>query len=141
MKLANCPRQQGIRFNITPLIDIVFLLVIFFLVATHFVRTERVEAVELPNANEPAKQDAELPGRLVITVTADRTYHVSGSPVLLAKVEQLVSRESKKHREANERFEVQLRADKTVPYELVKPIIRACAAAGKARFSFAVLPD
>lgn len=141
MRMANCPRPQGIRFNITPLIDIVFLLVIFFLVATHFVRTERVEAVELPEANQPSKQETELPGRLVITITADRNYHVAAGVVTIEKIERLIQTESARHRQSNERFEVQVRADKTIPYDMVKPVIRACAAAGKTRFSFAVLPE
>ena len=40
MRIPTRVRQLGVSLNLTPLIDIVFLLVIFFLVASHAARTE-----------------------------------------------------------------------------------------------------
>ncbi|MBM4074764.1 MAG: biopolymer transporter ExbD, partial [Planctomycetes bacterium] len=45
MRLPSTQIQRGLTFNITPLIDVVFLLIIFFLVASHFIRNETLEPV------------------------------------------------------------------------------------------------
>lgn len=51
MRVPTRRRDTGLKFDITPLIDIVFNLVIFFLVATHFVSSEARETVDLPAAS------------------------------------------------------------------------------------------
>ena len=67
MKIPTRSGERGFAFNITPLIDVVFLLIIFFLVASHFIRNENVERVKLPLASQ-GKDDEEPASRLVITV-------------------------------------------------------------------------
>ena len=61
MRVPTRPRQPGIRFNITPLIDIVFLLIVFFLAATHLTQNEKLEAVELPEASQNESEPDEAP--------------------------------------------------------------------------------
>ena len=70
MKVPVRPRQFGLSFNITPLIDIVFLLVIFFLIASHVARSESQEPVALPTATQKQDDVESLPDRLVVTITA-----------------------------------------------------------------------
>ena len=67
-------RTSQLRFNITPLIDIVFLLIIFFLVASHFVRSELQEPIELPAAREGESEPNEIARRLVITIDSANRY-------------------------------------------------------------------
>jgi biopolymer transport protein ExbD len=67
-------RREDPELNLTSLIDVVLLLVIFFMVSTTFVEEGRLR-VELPSAsNEPvtAVQDP-----VVITVTAQGSYRVN----------------------------------------------------------------
>jgi biopolymer transport protein ExbD len=67
-------RSEEPELNMTSLIDVVLLLVIFFMLATTFVKEGRLR-VELPEANS-APADAPL-DPLVITITADGGYRVN----------------------------------------------------------------
>jgi len=78
MRIPTRVRQLGVSLNLTPLIDIVFLLVIFFLVASHAARTESTEPVDLPTIGEAEDDRIEVPRRLVVTVTSDQSLHVGG---------------------------------------------------------------
>ncbi|TWT72793.1 Biopolymer transport protein ExbD [Posidoniimonas polymericola] len=63
--------------SMTPLIDVVFLLLIFFLVASRFEQEERQMDVTLPQAAEAAP--TVFPGQEVfVTVTPDGTYYIAG---------------------------------------------------------------
>ncbi|MCH7686619.1 MAG: biopolymer transporter ExbD [Planctomycetes bacterium] len=140
MKVPTRKREHGLQFNITPLIDVVFLLIIFFLVASHFVRAENKESVDLPKATQTDDQAEESPNRLVVTVTADRQLHVGGNVVGFDELEQRISAGgAADNGEERNRFEVRIRGDQTVPYSVIEPIILACARAGVTRVKFSVL--
>ena len=66
--------------NLTPLIDVVFLLLIFFMVATTFLEPEREISIELPEA-ATASERAEVPDEIVINVLRDGSLNVNGSAV------------------------------------------------------------
>ncbi len=133
MRIPTRERRGGLQFNITPMIDVVFLLIIFFLVSSHFVRSEHIEAVDLAEATqEEEKNPLALP--LVITIQADRSMTVRSEPVDHAQIDQLILAGKL---EQGERFEVHVRADKTVPFEIIEPIMLSCAGSGVI-FKFAV---
>ncbi|MBC8209580.1 MAG: biopolymer transporter ExbD [Gammaproteobacteria bacterium] len=80
--------------NLTPLIDVVFLLLIFFMVSTTFDSTSELK-IELPeaSANKPA-----APSRLTIIIDAEGLYYLNGkklknqsADLLLLEVHQLVA--------------------------------------------------
>jgi len=137
MKVPLRDRQRGLHFNITPLIDIVFLLIIFFLAASHLARSEVAQAVELPEATRQ-EDESELPKRVVITVTAEQTYFVAGNELLLPQLEDLIT--GAKSDAGQEPLEVQIRADRSVPFRAVEPIMLACVRVGITKINWAVLP-
>ncbi len=63
--------------SITPLIDVVFLLLIFFLVSTRFEEEERDLDIVLPQASEAVPLITE-PKELFVNVTRDGEFYVSG---------------------------------------------------------------
>lgn len=63
--------------SMTPLIDCVFLLLIFFLVASRFSEEERELDVVLPQASE-AKPLIAQPKELFVNVTASGQYYIAG---------------------------------------------------------------
>ncbi len=74
-------RKERIEPNITPLIDVVFLLLIFFMVSTTFDKESRIK-VQLPEAStqdEAVKPDDQ---RLAIVVNAKGRYFVNQREVL-----------------------------------------------------------
>ena len=135
MRIPTRQREHGLRFNITPLIDVIFLLIIFFLAATHFVRSETTEPVDLPEALRPDEDTDEQPRRLVVTVTADGELHVGGRTVGVEDIERMLHSGLEQHRAD---FEVRIRADRTARYHAVEPILLTCARAGVGRVKFAV---
>ncbi|MEX0701139.1 MAG: biopolymer transporter ExbD [Planctomycetales bacterium] len=138
MKVPSRERGHGLAFNITPLIDIVFLLIIFFLAASHFARSETAEAVELPQATQGIDDEEPNVRRLIVTVTADQRLLVQGRDAPLAEVERLLIAG---RQEAPGPFEVRIRTDRTVPYHVIEPILLACARHGIADVKFAVVPE
>ena len=139
MRIPTRVRQLGVSLNLTPLIDIVFLLVIFFLVASHAARTESTEPVDLPMIGEAEDDQITVPQRLVVTVTSDQSLHVGGRIVTLDQVTGLL-------RDAGSQagtggYEVRIRGDRPVPFRVVEPLMVACARAGITRIGYAVLPQ
>lgn len=70
-------RRSGRGFavvEITPLIDVIFLLLIFFVVSTTFVRTSAIE-VDLPDGSGAAE---EVPGEIEVRVSATGDYTLNG---------------------------------------------------------------
>ncbi len=67
MKIPQRARQRGLSPQMTPLIDIVFLLNIFFLVASYFIRNQAQAEIELPTASQAENLD-EGQARLTVTI-------------------------------------------------------------------------
>ena len=138
MRVPTRPRQPGIRFNITPLIDIVFLLIVFFLAATHLTQNEKLEAVELPEASQNESEPDEAPRRMIITITLDDKMHLRGSEITPEELEaQLLSLDESKRHE----MEIRIRGDRRIPYRIVEPVLISCARAGISNVKFLVLNE
>ena len=67
-------RREELSINLTPLIDVVFLLLIFFMVSTTFDKEARIR-VDLPEA--ATKDEAVQEQTLEITVDANGRYYVN----------------------------------------------------------------
>lgn len=78
-------RRGGAEINLTPLIDIVFQLLIFFLITTTFVQNPGID-VELPKASaEPAKND---PESVIIGITSEGRVVHEGRAVSLEELRE-----------------------------------------------------
>lgn len=137
MRLPARSRQLGVSVNITPLIDVIFLLIIFFLAASHFVRNESRDEVALPEATTGEDEEKTSASRLVLTVTSDGEYKVGGGTLTLDEVQPLLTDGIAKD---GEKFEVRIRGDKTVPFKVIEPLMVECARAGVTQIKFGALP-
>jgi biopolymer transport protein ExbD len=128
-------RDTGVRFNITPLIDICFNLIVFFALASLYVRKETAQGVNLPAARQFDANEQASARRLTITLGTDRRIFVAGEQVAPNDVERLLA-----ERAGNEpqTLDVRLRADRSVPFADVKPLILACARHGLTNLKVAV---
>ncbi|MDP2523767.1 biopolymer transporter ExbD [Neptunomonas phycophila] len=80
-------RREEVNVNLTPLIDVVFLLLIFFMVSTTFTKETHLE-VDLPEAAE-ATQLEEQPQTVDIIISAEGTFTVNGQPLINTQAETL----------------------------------------------------
>jgi biopolymer transport protein ExbD len=121
--------------NMTPMIDVTFQLIIFFLLSSHLAQQETQLELDLPTAASGRQAvDDERP-RLSVNVHAD------GS-VMLGSTETQPQEMGRRLRIERERLgndlEVRVRADRAVPYNVIKPILLACAEADIWNVTFAV---
>jgi len=79
-------KRDDLDVNITPLIDIVFLLLIFFMVSTTFERESEID-ITLPEATIDAPKETNEP--IEITIGADGTYFINGKRVVNKQVATL----------------------------------------------------
>ncbi|MBK8976699.1 MAG: biopolymer transporter ExbD [Planctomycetes bacterium] len=122
--------------NLTPLIDVVFLLLVFFLVATTFADQEVEMDLELPQAahgDEPGDDDL-----LVIHVQADGTLRLDGREITLAGLQQALRTVAE--RAGQDGREVLIRGDTHVQLGRVVEAFDACLGASLTRVSIAAEP-
>jgi len=137
MKVPASRRSRGMKFNIISMIDIFFLLIIFFITAARFVHSESQHDVQLPHA--AASEESPQPQRLMlVTITADRTLLIGPKKVDAAAIEQQILAN---RGDDPSRFEVRIRADRNVPFRDIEPILLACARAGVTNVQFPVFPQ
>ena len=110
---------------LTSLIDVVFLLLVFFLVATTFARREFDHAVRLPQSEGGAPSRAE-PRHLVINVRSDGSVTVEGS--LLDR--DALRRRLEEWRRSQPDGRVSLRGDAKADYQAVMRVFGLCRAVG-----------
>lgn len=130
-------RRTPLEMNLTPLIDVVFLLNIFFLVAAYYIRHEQVDPVELPTAMQGV-EDVETQARVVVTVAEDGSLTVAGEPVT---IDEAVQRVAAAHHEHPEGAEFRLRCDRRSPYSAVEPLLLGAVEQGVTKVRFSVLPE
>lgn len=113
--------SPGIALDLTPMIDMVFLLLIFFLVATSFQQAEREMKVALPFANAAGPISAAL-REIVINVDAQGRIIIAGrtmTPDALAEmIRQAVA--------SNPEQKVSIRGDRATPYANVVGVLDVC---------------
>ncbi len=140
MRIPTRQRKLGLSFDITPLIDIVFQLVIFFLAATYIVRSDANEKVTLPKATMAQDQPPPSPRRFVITITTERVWLLGNQRTERVAIEQQLLAAAQTPEQAAE-IEVRLRADARVPYSEIEPLMLTCAKLGIRKLGFAVLHE
>jgi biopolymer transport protein ExbD len=140
MRVPNNLSRGGLGFNMTPMIDVVFLLIIFFLVSSHLARQEVQLELDLPEAGTGQRAEDDSTRRVIVNVLPEPQeggqLMVGGRVMHSDELKQVIGFES---RQADGSLEVRIRTDRHVPYQLVEPIMLACAEAGVWRVTFAVL--
>ena len=135
MRVSSYVRSGDVCINMTPMIDVVFQLLIFFLVSSHLVKQEAQMALPLPVAESGQMPgETEIP-RLTVNVLNDGQLRVAGRHVV---AEELTERLQKALASEGKNLEVRIRSDRAVPYEKIEPILLSCAQAGVWNVAFAV---
>ncbi len=132
--------KPGIQPNLTPMVDVVFLLIVFFIVVAQITTNERLELI-LPKLFEARTVDPGEERRIVVNVVPQAEIAEIGGAFLMsgdvfaddnAGVGALIDRLSA-IRARDPGISVSVRADRVEHYDRVHTALRACAEAGMAR--------
>ncbi|MCH2586126.1 MAG: biopolymer transporter ExbD [Planctomycetes bacterium] len=125
--------KEDLQLNMAPMIDMIFLLIIFFLTATTFTEREREQDVLLPSNRNPGSLSRNMDNNIIINVMQDGAIFVLGEQI---SAEQLVGmlRQRKAELEKKKvKLTVQIRPDKRVIYGGVAAALEAAERAGIAK--------
>jgi len=111
--------------NLTPMIDIVFLLIIFFMVGTKFTELERKIGLRVPEVTDRGTLTA-APERKVISVYRDGRIELDQQPVSLNQLTRRLSDVRAQYADLG----VLVRGDGRGPYQNVAAVLNACKQAG-----------
>ncbi len=140
MRVPTNLSRESLGFNMTPMIDVVFLLIIFFLVSSHLAQQEIQLELDLPDAQSGRRVDEDDVRRVVVNVLPEERPEgrimVSGQTMNAEQFTQMIGFES---RRAGHQLEVRIRSDRKVPYRVIEPIMVACARSGVWNVTFAVI--
>jgi biopolymer transport protein ExbD len=126
-------RADEPEVNLTPLIDVVFILLIFFMVSTTFQRESQIK-IELPEASaEPMEERKEL---LEIVIDSQGHYFIDEQQVVNSELETLKAAIRKWLGQQTE-VPVVIRADRQTPYESVVRAMDAISQLGLVQMSLA----
>lgn len=132
-------RAEPPDINLTPLIDVVFLLLIFFMVSTTFKDDARIE-VQLPEA-QGEEVPADEPLVLEIVIDGAGTFYVNQRMVVDRKLKTLKKAIAGAAGEDRE-IPVVIKADAKTPHQAVMTAMDAASQLGLLRFAFAATrPD
>ena len=136
------PRYKPVRrygFNMTPMIDVVFLLIIFFLVSSHLAKQESMIELQLPVAQAGEDDIPRDVPRITVNVKPDGQLLVRGSVVKQQQLPALL--QAAREAEPDSPIEVRIRGSRHAPYSSVEPIMLSCTQAGIWDITYAVYRD
>jgi biopolymer transport protein ExbD len=125
---VDLPASKKARIEMLPLIDIVFLLLVFFIYAMLSMAVHRGLPVDLPLSTT-----AEINKKLVLSVTvkADKAIYVDKERVALADLTQVLQSKAGGIREPG----VLVFADRALPYQMIYDVLDKIRLAGLSRIS------
>ena len=132
MNLRPVPREPT-DINLTPLIDVVFLLLIFFMVSTTFDRDSEL-SIELPAA--AAEVQKRRPDAIEVAIDVQGRFYVNGRPLLNTQSKSL--RQALRNAAGeSESPPIIISADAKTPHQAVVQIMDAARELGFVRLTFA----
>jgi biopolymer transport protein ExbD len=134
MQFATSRQEQRIELNITPLIDVVFLLLIFFMVSTTFERDSELQ-IELPEAT--AKPQGSENRSIVVTIDANGRYQVNSRSLVNVQPETLKKAIVRARAGSQDAPSLIINADGATPHQAVVTVMDVARLLGIDHLSFA----
>lgn len=130
MKLRDVRNRKEPPLNVIPMIDIMFFLLVFFMLSTMYMIDLKTIPVKLPQAATAATDTSST---FAVSLKADGTIYLGDAQTDIQSLMIQASMEQK----ANSRFAVVIRADKDIDYGRVIEVIDKLKGAGVTRFGLA----
>ena len=136
MKFTRKNRSRAPQLALTSMLDVIFLLLCFFVTVSVFSQWESEITIKLPSASTAEEPDR-LPGEIIVNLDKGGKVTVNGKALELKDLETRLAKVAKFYPDQA----VIIRADKDVRYELLVGVIDTCRAANVWNFSFATKND
>lgn len=139
MNLRPGHKEESVEVNLTPLIDVVFLLLIFFMVTTTFDRHARLK-VSLPESSAKTSQQQKEP--LVLSIDAKGNYFLNDRQIVnqqLDTLKQALRKTIGQNKKDYKDVALVLRADANTPHQSVVRAMDAASQLGLTRLSIATV--
>lgn len=134
MPLKSLPVEEP-SLDLTPMVDIVFLLIIFFMVGTQFSEMERSVEIELPTVADVTPLTT-LPDAKIVEIREDGSLSFERENLNLETLEQKLITAQQNYAEQA----VILRGDQACSYQQIMNVIAVCKRAKIASISLANRP-
>ena len=134
MKFNVKRRSKAPALAMTSMLDVIFLLLCFFVTASVFSQWESEISIRLPSAKTADEPDR-LPGEIIANVAKDGTVRVNGVTLGLEELAARLAKISKFYPGQS----VIIRADRDTRYESLVKVVDACRGAGVWNFSLATV--
>ena len=134
MRLNKKEAGEDIEMDMSPMIDMVFLLLIFFIVASQII--DEKPKVMVPEA-AAAKKPVEMEDRLMVTITKDDEFFFRLQSVEFEELAIKIQQEF----EANPDLRILIRADADTKYKTNERVMMACAEVGAVDIIFAATEE
>jgi biopolymer transport protein ExbD len=131
MKFRN-HKMAPAELQLAPMLDVVFQLLIFFLVSFEFQRSELDMKVSVPSAQEGADRKRAL-GEIIVNVRATGEVVVDGQSMTQAQLKEKLTAIAELHKNQP----IRLRGDAKCEYQTIVEVIDTCQKAGIWNISFA----
>ena len=127
MRIPGTANRKPVAFNMTPMIDVVFLLIIFFLVSSHLAQRESRIELDLPVATKGQDDVPNDSKRIIVNVLPSGSILIGGREVLPESLAQLFTTKAGSNPED---VQIRIRGDRNVTYDKVSPIMKSAVDAG-----------
>lgn len=127
LRFGEAVADDSPRLSMAPLVDIVLLLVCFYLLVSRAVQTHEDPEILLPEMAEQRTQD-QAPAELVINLREDGALRINQQPVPLEELPLLLQAEQARHDSGE--IAVTIRADGRQRYGQLQQILRICREVG-----------
>lgn len=132
-------QQEECELNMTPMIDVVFQLIIFFVVTITMAenRNEDIRLEKAPHGPEITSQDDSSPMTLVIEVDRRGRVSINNFPMTFGKLRDILDYRRRKFNV----FPVMIRADYRTQHRHVANVMGICTDMGIGRVSFVAIKE
>jgi biopolymer transport protein ExbD len=127
-------KSRSVDINLTPLIDVVFLMLIFFMVSTTFDRNTRIK-IELPVAGESQQEEQKVES-IKITIDSQGHFYVDDEELINTRFRTLKRTLEKKIKGLKTLPPVAIVADARTPHQAVMAAMDAAGQLGLVNMSF-----
>jgi len=135
-------KQSLGSINMTPMIDVVFQMIIFFVCTAQLEQEMINDSLSIPDApHAPAVADAKDPRTITIEVDAKGKVSIARVPLSVSKLQKILAKTVSDYGVRGPSIPILIRADAVARHSSVRKVMDACTGAGLYRIAFVAVKD